>query len=714
MSADSDAGATSNDFVSLRPDQLVGRYRIVSVLGQGSFGITYRAIDSELGREVAIKEYLPAALAVRQDGTTVAPRSGSAAADFAWGRDRFIAEGRTLAAFHRLPGVVQVHDFLEANGTAYLVMELVRGRTLFEQIERQGPLDAAGLDGILSTLLDGLEQVHGVGFLHRDIKPANVLVDGNGHPVLIDFGASRAAVAGRSQAMTAIFTPGYAAVEQFTAATQGPWTDIYGLAATVHHAITGRAPPNAIDRIIDDTYVALADSGLPFPRTLLAGIDAGLAVRAADRPQSIAAWRKILSATPVGAGAAPATVVMPRAATAAATTAVAASRKRPAMMLAAGVAVLCLLAGGWFAIGSRPSGPAASELSSPASPSTASSSAGPSSPSPSAQSAVAAAPGQDRAQEQLEEARRAQRAAFEEAARLRAEADARRKMDEEAALRRKIEEEMRQKAEAEEAARRRAVEDAKRQATAEMAAAAAARQQAESEARSKAEVEAAVRLKADEADLKGAEAAEAALRLGQPDRQRIQAGLTALGFPTGGSDGMFGARSREMIAAWQKKTGRAATGYLSADSQTALLREAAPALARHDEEQRKLAAAAVQPQPAAPAKVARPCEGTYRVEWCRAAYQGFPPGCWNANATISNGVISGGWTSQGSTDRQTFSGSIDAGGDVRVTYNGVGQQTHVNRTFTVYMTGRVEGNVLRIAGRAGPNGRDFSATIQCR
>ncbi|SEP43724.1 Putative peptidoglycan binding domain-containing protein [Rhodospirillales bacterium URHD0017] len=713
MSADSDAGATSNDFVSLRPDQLVGRYRIVSVLGQGSFGITYRAIDSELGREVAIKEYLPAALAVRQDGTTVAPRSGSAAADFAWGRDRFIAEGRTLAAFHRLPGVVQVHDFLEANGTAYLAMELVRGRTLLEQIERQGPLDAAGLDGILSTLLDGLEQVHGVGFLHRDIKPANVLVDGNGHPVLIDFGASRAALDGRSQAMTAIFTPGYAAVEQFTAATQGPWTDIYGLAATVHHAITGRAPPNAIDRIIDDTYVALADSGLPFPRTLLAGIDAGLAVRAADRPQSIAAWRKILSATPVGAGAAPATVVMPRAATAAAATAVAASRMRLAMMLAAGVAVLCLLAGGWFAIGSRPSGPAVSESSSPSSSSTASSSAGPSSPSPSAQPAVAAAPAQDRAQEQLEEARRAQRAAFEEAARLRAEADARRKLDEEAALRRKIEEEMRQKAEAEEAARRRAVEDAKRQAAADMAAAAAARQQAESDARNKAEAEAAVRLKAEEADLKGAEAAEAALRLGQPDRQRIQTALTALGFLTGGNDGVFGARSREMIAAWQKKAGRAATGYLSVDSQAALLREAAPSLARHDEEQRKLAAVA-QPQPAAPAKVATPCEGTYRVQWCRAAYQGYPSSCWNANATISSGVISGGWTSQGSTDRQTFSGNIDAGGAVRVTYNGVGQQTHVNQAFTVYMTGRVEGNVLSIAGRAGANGRDFSATIQCR
>jgi serine/threonine protein kinase/peptidoglycan hydrolase-like protein with peptidoglycan-binding domain len=717
VSEPDDAHAAGKDFVSLRPDQRVGRYRIIAVLGQGSFGITYRAIDGELGREVAIKEYLPAALAVRQDGTTVAPRSGSAAADFAWGRDRFIAEGRTLAAFHRVPGVVQVHDFLEANGTAYLVMELVRGRTLHEQVEREGPLGAASLDRILWTLLEGLEQVHAAGFLHRDIKPANVLIDGQGRPVLIDFGASRAAVAGRSQAMTAIFTPGYAAAEQFTAATQGPWTDIYGLAATVHHAITGRAPPNAIDRMIDDTYVPLAERGLAFPRTLLAGIDSGLAMRAADRPQSIAAWRRTLSASTVAAATTPATVLMsgavPTAPAAAAIPVMepaATSRKRPAVMLAAGVAAVCLLAaGGWFAVGSRPSAPPV------AAPSAAASSATPSSP-PAAPAAAAAAPAQapvpDRLQEQLEEARRAQQAAIDEAARLRADADARRKADEEAALRRQIAEEMRQKAEAEEAARRQAVEEAKLQAAAEMAAAAAARRQAESEARSKAEAEAAARLKAEEADLKAAETAETALHLGQPDRQRIQAALTALGFPTGGSDGVFGTRSREMIAAWQKKNGRAATGYLSADSQAALQREAAPALARQDEEQRRLAAA--QPQAAAPAKVATPCEGTYTARWCRGAYEGFPPSCWNANATITSGAIAGGWTSSGSTDRQTFNGTIDAGGNVRLTYNGVGQQTHINQRFTVFMTGRVEGNVLNVAGRAGSNGRDFSATIQCR
>ena len=713
MSKGSDAGATSADFVSLRPDHVVGRYRIVSVLGQGSFGITYRAIDTELGREVAIKEYLPAALAVRQDGTTVAPRSGSAAADFAWGRDRFIAEGRTLAALHRVPGVVQVHDFLEANGTAYLVMELVRGRTLLEQIERQGPLDATRIDGILWILLDGLEQVHGTGFLHRDVKPANVLIDGQGRPVLIDFGASRAAVAGRSQAMTAIFTPGYAAVEQFTAAVQGPWTDIYGLAATLHHAITGSSPPNAIDRIIDDTYVPLAAGDRRFPRNLLAGIDAGLAVRAADRPQSIAAWRTALSPSPAGAGVAPATVVMPRAtlATTPAATAVAPSRKRPAVMLAAGVAFICLLMGGWFAIGPLPSGPSTSASSSAA-------------PAPSAQPIVAAAPlAQDRAQDQLEEARRGQQAALAEASRLRAEADARRKSDEEIALRRRIEEEMRQKADADEAARRQAAEDAKRQAaterTAEAAAQAAARQQAENEARSRAEVETAVRLKAEEADLKGAEAAETSLHLGQLDRQRIQVALTALGFLTGGSDGVFGARSREMIAAWQKKAGRAATGYLTADTQAALLREGGPALARYDEEQRKLAggqpAAAATGQQASSAKGAASCEGTYNAQWCRGAYQGFPPSCWNVAATtISNGAISGSWMSPGATDRSTFSGHIDASGDVQITYNGIGQQTNINRHFTVLMTGRVGGGVLTAAGRPGPNGRDFTVTIRCR
>lgn len=304
----------------------------------------------------------------------------------------------------------------------------------------------------------------------------------------------------------------------------------------------------------------LANGNRPFPRHLLAGVDAGLAPRAADRPQSIAAWRPALTQSGT-ANDAVATVVMRSATpveTMAAASAASTSRRRWAITLSAGIAVVCLSAGGWLLLGDRPLAP----------------------PSSVQASAVTApiAPAQPRPQEELEQARREQKAAQDEAARLRAEAEARRRSDEEAALRRKIEEEVRQKAEAEEAARQRATEDARHEAQAK----AAAQRQAEEEATHKAETEAAARLKAEEEDRKGAEATETALRLTQPDRQRIQIALIALGFGTGGTDGVFGPRSREMIAAWQKKSGRAATGYLSADGQAALLREAGPALARYE------------------------------------------------------------------------------------------------------------------------------------
>ena len=174
-------------------------------------------------------------------------------------------------------------------------MELLSGETLGGRIRQNGCSVRNGIERILWPLLDGLEQVHNAGFLHRDIKPANILIDATGNPTLIDFGASRAAMAGRSAALTAIFTPGYAAAEQMTSAKQGPWTDIYSLSATLYHAITGAPPPSAFDRMLDDAYEPLARMALPHVgRSILAGIDLGLAVRATDRPQSIADWRPIL------------------------------------------------------------------------------------------------------------------------------------------------------------------------------------------------------------------------------------------------------------------------------------------------------------------------------------------------------------------------------------------------------------------------------------
>src|SRR4029077_16348205 len=283
------------DFVALSAGRMIGRYEVVSVLGQGGFGITHRARDSQLGREVAITEYLPLALAVRQDDTTVLPRSTGAAEDFTWGRERFVAEGRTLASLQNAPAIVRVFDFLEANGTAYIVMQLLHGETLENRLKRAGPLKPAEVDRILWPLLDGLEQVHNTGFLHRDIKPANILLDDAGTHALFDFGASRAAIAGRSTALTAIFTPGYAAAEQMTSAKQGPWTDIYGLSATLYHPTPAPPPPSAFDRMLDDAYQPLGKMALPgFARGLLAGLDAGLEVRATDRAPTIARPRPIL------------------------------------------------------------------------------------------------------------------------------------------------------------------------------------------------------------------------------------------------------------------------------------------------------------------------------------------------------------------------------------------------------------------------------------
>ena len=292
----------------------------MSVLGHGQFGITYLARDTELGREVAIKEYLPVALALRKDGSTVAPRSSALRADFIWGRERFLDEARTLATLDHVPAVVHALDFMEANGTAYMVMALVRGDTLEERLKRDGPLPAPIVERIFARLLDGLEEVHNAGFLHRDIKPANIILDAQSNPTLIDFGAARISLAGRTAAMTAIYTPRYAAVEQEDADGRlGPWTDIYCLSATLCHAITGQSPPRAIQRALKDAYEPLVDRApAGFARRVLVAIDWGLALWPADRPQSIAGWRQALTAAGASPRPAPAdddgsaTIVGPR------------------------------------------------------------------------------------------------------------------------------------------------------------------------------------------------------------------------------------------------------------------------------------------------------------------------------------------------------------------------------------------------------------------
>lgn len=229
---------------------VLDHYSISAVLGTGSFGVTYKAYDNQLHQTVAIKEYLPSDMARRaSDSATVQPRQDSAG-QFRWGLDRFLQEARTLARF-RHPNIVRVTRFLEANGTAYLVMDYVEGESLQEYLKRTGkPVSEEQLKAWFIPILQGLVTVHAAGFLHRDIKPGNIYLRDNGEPVLIDFGAARQAIGEHSKSVTGIFTAGYAPTEQYgtDAKKQGPWTDLYSLGATLYRCITGVTPTDAPTR----------------------------------------------------------------------------------------------------------------------------------------------------------------------------------------------------------------------------------------------------------------------------------------------------------------------------------------------------------------------------------------------------------------------------------------------------------------------------------
>jgi formylglycine-generating enzyme required for sulfatase activity/serine/threonine protein kinase len=294
----------AKDLRSLPIGKLLSDYRIERVLGQGGFGITYLATDVKLMRQVALKEYYPREYAVR-DGTLNIRATGDQEdrETFEWGLTRFLEEAQLLARFEH-PNIIAVRRFFEANGTAYLVMDYSDGKPLHEIIKTGGPISEKQLERILYPLLAGLEQVHRTGFLHRDIKPANLYIRDDGSPVLLDFGAARRATPEHNQGVTTLVADGYSPVEQYDAnGTQGPYTDIYGLGATLYRAVTGDKPQAASGRILNDTLVPAAKKAQGrYAENLLLAIDAAIAVRPENRPQTIAQWREIL-ARPVIANA---------------------------------------------------------------------------------------------------------------------------------------------------------------------------------------------------------------------------------------------------------------------------------------------------------------------------------------------------------------------------------------------------------------------------
>jgi serine/threonine protein kinase len=278
-------------------------YEIGQVLGVGGFGVTYKGYDHTLSCDVAIKEYLPSGVALRTgDGITVAPKSDQDQDFYSYGLDRFLEEARILAKF-REQSIVRVTRFLEGNGTAYLVMDYEQGQPLNAYLKSNGPMSEGQILSILMPLLVGLQEVHSKGYLHRDIKPSNIYLRKDGTPVLLDFGAARQSMGGRTQAVTSLVTPGYAPIEQYnTTGKQGPWTDFYGLGATIYRCISGDGPVGAPDRIMalqagdpDPLKSAKGMGNSRYSELLLEITDWMLRPNIADRPQSVAEIRESLS-----------------------------------------------------------------------------------------------------------------------------------------------------------------------------------------------------------------------------------------------------------------------------------------------------------------------------------------------------------------------------------------------------------------------------------
>ena len=267
---------------------------VEAVVGHGGFGIVYRARHEELGHRVAIKEYLPAEMAVRE-GTRVAARSGAYSRHYEDGLRRFRDEARHLIEFQEHPSIVSCRDFFRAHGTAYLVMEYEEGLPLSELLrEREAagrPFGEADLRAVMEPLLEGLERVHAAGVLHRDIKPGNILVRRRDErPVLLDFGAAKQAVAEHSRSL-APYTEGYAALEQVSdSGDLGPWTDMYAVGAVMWRMVAGgRRPweppdPMKVERRAHALVRGQAD---PLPSARELGAERfSAAVLAGDRPVS--------------------------------------------------------------------------------------------------------------------------------------------------------------------------------------------------------------------------------------------------------------------------------------------------------------------------------------------------------------------------------------------------------------------------------------------
>jgi len=277
--------------------ELNHRYVIESVLGHGGFGITYAARDKILNVRVAIKEYLPRQLATRGEGQTkVSIFTGEARQQYDYGLRKFLEEAQSVARFSHHPNIVSARDYFEAHGTAYMVMEYVEGVTLKEYLAKKGGrISFEEATGILMPVMDALREVHQGGMLHRDISPDNIYITTTAQVKILDFGAARYFAGEQSKSLSVILKSGYAPEEQYrSSGKQGSWTDVYAVGATLYKALTGQTPPDALDRMAEDTLVPPSRLGVNIPPQAEQALLTSLAVNAGSRFPDMGAFQQAL------------------------------------------------------------------------------------------------------------------------------------------------------------------------------------------------------------------------------------------------------------------------------------------------------------------------------------------------------------------------------------------------------------------------------------
>jgi serine/threonine protein kinase len=287
----------------------LGEFEVLGLLGVGGFGMVYQGYDHSLHRPVAIKEYMPASLVGRRPDLQVSARSGADQLPFESGLASFIDEARLLARFDH-PSLVKVYRFWAANNTAYMAMPLYQGMTLkVARSQMSGPPPEEWLRTVLWSVAQALKVLHAGNTLHRDVSPDNIFLQDVGPPVLLDLGSARRAITEHSHKHTAVLKVNYAPIEQYADAQhmkEGPWTDLYALAAVVHACICNTAPQPATFRLVDDRLPPLRQLAqtsqthfaTPYGEPFCQAIDRAMALQPGNRPQSVDAFLQLLESAP--------------------------------------------------------------------------------------------------------------------------------------------------------------------------------------------------------------------------------------------------------------------------------------------------------------------------------------------------------------------------------------------------------------------------------